>query len=174
MSCMLYGLWFPQVSHHVSQQTQCQLIGGCQGLGTHSPPPNHTPKVLTTKGSSTLTDPMVYGVVAQRSTVSTMLKSMISSGIESYGELVMVARLEEARGKRSWLPLIGVEGRRTLFSSTVVKDELSRAPLAADLEPLSGQLVMLVFGVYRQAVQGLIGIFGSLLLGFSCLFNKTC
>ena len=50
---MLYGLWFPQASHHVSQQTQCQLIGGYQGLGTHSPP-NHTPKVSTTERSSTL------------------------------------------------------------------------------------------------------------------------
>jgi hypothetical protein len=39
---------------------------------------------------------MVYGAVAQRSAVSIVSKSMISSEIESYGELVMVERLEEA------------------------------------------------------------------------------
>ncbi len=54
MSCMLYGLWFPQASHHVSQQTQCQLLGGYQGLETHSPPSNHTPKVSIIERSSTL------------------------------------------------------------------------------------------------------------------------
>ena len=59
---------------------------------------------------------MVYGAFAQRSTVSTVLRSMISGEKESYGELVMVKRLEEARGRRSWLPLVHVEGRRTLFS----------------------------------------------------------
>jgi hypothetical protein len=81
---------------------------------------------------------MVYGAVSQRSTVSTVLRSMISGEIESYGELVMLERLEEARGRRSWLPLVHVEGRRTLFSSIVVKDELPWVPLAADLEPLCG------------------------------------
>uniref|UniRef100_A0A2N9EYT8 Uncharacterized protein n=1 Tax=Fagus sylvatica TaxID=28930 RepID=A0A2N9EYT8_FAGSY len=151
---MLYELWFPQASHHVSQQTQCQLIGGYQDLGTHSPPPNHTPKVSTTGGDSTLTlYPMVYRVVAQRFVVSIVSRSMISGEIESYGKLVMVERLEETRGRRSGLPLVHVEGRRTLFSSTVVKDELPWVPLAADLEPLSGQLVILVFGAHRQAVQ---------------------
>jgi hypothetical protein len=63
---------------------------------------------------------------------------MISGEIESYGELVMVQRLEEARGRRSWLPLVHVKGRRTLFSSIVVKDKLLWVPLAADLEPLCG------------------------------------
>jgi hypothetical protein len=56
-SCLdLYGLRVVVLtaSHHVSQQTQCQLLGGYQSLGTHSRPPNHTPKVLTTGRSSTL------------------------------------------------------------------------------------------------------------------------
>jgi hypothetical protein len=97
---------------------------------------------------------MVYGAVAQRSAKSTVPKSMISGEIKSYGVLVMVARLEKARGRRSWLPLVRVEGRRTLFSSTVVKDELSWVPLVANLKPLNGQLVMLVFGAHGQAVQG--------------------
>ena len=69
--------------------------------------------------------PMVYGAVAQRSAARTVLISMISGETESYGELVMVERLEETQGRRSWLPLVCVEGRRTLFSSIVVKDELS-------------------------------------------------
>ena len=80
---------------------------------------------------------MVYGAVAQRFAISTVPRSMILGEIESYGDLVMVKRLEEARGRKSWLSLVRVEGRRTLFSSTVVKDELSWVPLAADLEPLS-------------------------------------
>ena len=92
---------------------------------------------------------MVYKVLAQRSVVSIVPRSMISGEIESYGKLVMVERLEETRGRRSGLPLVHVEGRRTLFSSTVVKDELPWVPLAADLEPLSGQLVILVFGTHR-------------------------
>jgi hypothetical protein len=65
--------------------------------------------------------PMVYGAIAQRSAVSIVPKSMISGEIESYGELVMVERLEEAQGRRSRLPLIRVGGRRTLFSSIVMK-----------------------------------------------------
>uniref|UniRef100_A0A2N9FEL5 Uncharacterized protein n=1 Tax=Fagus sylvatica TaxID=28930 RepID=A0A2N9FEL5_FAGSY len=82
--------------------------------------------------------PMVYGAVAQRSAASRVSRSMISGEIESYGELVMVERLEETQGRRSWLPLVRVKDRRTLFSSVVVKDELPWVPLAADLEPLNG------------------------------------
>ncbi len=64
---------------------------------------------------------MVYRVVTQRSAVCTVPKSMISGEIKSYGELVMVERLEEAQGRRSWLPLVRVGGKRTLFSSIVMK-----------------------------------------------------
>ena len=64
---------------------------------------------------------MVYGTVAQRSVVSTVPKSMISSEIKSYGELVMVDQFEEAQGRRRWLPLVRVGGRRTLFSFVVMK-----------------------------------------------------
>ena len=64
---------------------------------------------------------MVYGTVAQRSVVSTVPKSMISSEIKSYGELVMVDQFEEAQGRRRWLPLVRVRGRRTLFSFVVMK-----------------------------------------------------
>jgi hypothetical protein len=52
---------------------------------------------------------MVYGAVAQRSAISTVLRSMILGEIESYGELVMVEQLEEARGRKSWLSLVHVE-----------------------------------------------------------------
>ena len=38
---------------------------------------------------------MVHSAVAQRSAASTVPRSMISNEIESYGELVMVERLEE-------------------------------------------------------------------------------
>jgi hypothetical protein len=41
----LYWPWFPQASYHASQQTQWQRLNGYQDLRTHSPPPNHTPKV---------------------------------------------------------------------------------------------------------------------------------
>ena len=95
---------------------------------------------------------MVYGAIAQRSTISTIPKSMISNEIESYGELVMVERLKEARGRRSWLALVRVGGRRTMFSSIVMKDDMSWVPLAVDLQPLSGQLVILAFGAHGLAV----------------------
>ena len=45
--------------------------------------------------------PMVYLGVTQRSAICTIPKSMISSEIENYGELVMVERLEEAQGRRA-------------------------------------------------------------------------
>jgi hypothetical protein len=64
---------------------------------------------------------MVYGPVAQRFAVSKVPKSMISGEIESYGELVMIERLEEAQGRRNWLPLVHVGGRRKLFSSIMMK-----------------------------------------------------
>jgi hypothetical protein len=64
---------------------------------------------------------MVYRVVTQRSAICTVPKSMIFGEIKSYGELVMVERLEEAQGGRSWLPLVYVRGKRTLFSSIVMK-----------------------------------------------------
>ena len=64
---------------------------------------------------------MLYGAVAQRFPVSEVPKSMISGEIESYGELVMIERLEEAQGRRNWLPLVHVGSRRTLFSSIMMK-----------------------------------------------------
>jgi hypothetical protein len=82
---------------------------GC-GLASHFPSPNVS-----------WLYPMAYGAVAQGSAVSTMSKSMISGEIESYGESVMVERLEEAQGRSSRLSLVRVGGRRALFSSFVMK-----------------------------------------------------
>ena len=107
--CMFYRLWFPQTSHHVSQQTQWQLLNGYQGFGTHSPPQNHTPKVSTTKRGVILSRVWVVVLLLwsfsdwnghQRSVVCTVSKSMIYGEIEYHGELVMVERLEEAQGRR--------------------------------------------------------------------------
>ena len=96
---------------------------------------------------------MAYGDVVQRSAASTLSRSIISGEIESYGELIMIERLRETRGRGSWLFLVRIEGRNALFSSIIVKDELPWVPLVANLEPLSGQLVILVFGAHRQAVE---------------------
>ncbi len=45
-------------------------------------------------------------------------------------------------------------------------------PLAADLEPLSGQLVILAFGAYEQAVQSWVEVLDCPLLGSSCSFSQ--
>ena len=60
-----------------------------------------------------------------------MPKSTISGEIENYGELVMVEWLEEAQGSRSWLPLVRVGSRSTLFSFFVVKRWHTAGPIGS-------------------------------------------
>ena len=94
--------------------------------------------------------------LTQKSVAYIVPKPMISGKIESHGELVTLERLGEARGRRlaasSTCRDVGVHCSLFLWW----ENDIRWAPLAADIEPISSQLVISSFWSPRTGCPELV------------------